>query len=328
MSKVTTQKSFKEIEKSFNDFILEVGTTTEAVSGRINVDELNEIGDSIVSAKQFLTSFANGEKKSVRTRAYNQLKNVPLIGDWAKGKVEEIQTQALKDSSVKEVLNDIFDSFEIKKKRLIELTEIASNIRVELMKQEIKVGEYISDLEHILSSTEDPVTRMKALEMSIQAQTSDKIIKDQVYNKINFILELMEALMIRMSKTLPAIKSQLLNETSISGMINSISDSVKMMSSLQELTNEIAKTSTENIQGLIIDVTKELTNGADIEFYKQSAETNKKFHQTLISCEQERIKNNIDSFKKLKEISDDTTLQLQQRTNSQIKALESGLKGV
>lgn len=309
------------LEKEFSSFIKQVEVSTDSISVNINVDELNEIGDEIIKAKEYLSGFAKGEKKSIREKAYNQFSNLPIIGGWAKEKIHSIQVQALKDSGVKEVLNGIFNSFEVKKKRLIELTDVAENIRNNLVKQEDILQNYINELDNIIAGTKSPSIKMRALDMSIQAQTQDKIVKDQIYNKLNFIIELMEALMIRMSKTLPSLKSQLLNETTIAGMINSISDSVKMMSSLQELTNDIARTSTESIQGLIIDVTNELSNGADIEFYRKSAELNNKFHETLKQSRVKYIENTKNSYDKLKQISGDLSLQLENRLQSEAQAL-------
>ena len=139
-----------DLEKEFTSFVTDVETSTSNMTSHINMDELNEIGDEIIKAKEYLTSFAKGEKKTVREQAYNQLIALPLIGSWAKTRVEEVQMQAVKDSGVKEVLESIFDNFDIKKKRLIELTYLAENIKSNLVKQESELAVYIVKLDYII----------------------------------------------------------------------------------------------------------------------------------------------------------------------------------
>jgi len=302
-----------DLEKEFGAFVSEIENTTSNITTNINMDELNEIGDEIIKAREYLTSFASGEKKSTREKVYNQVGNIPMLGNWAKGKIEEVHLQHVKDSGVKDVLKSMFDNFDIKKKRLVELTGLAITIKENLLTQEGQLQNYITQLDGIIDNTDNPQDKMRALDMSIQAQSSDKIIKDQVHNKLHYIVSMMEALHLRMSKTIPTLKAQLLNETSIAGMITSIADSVKMMDNLQELTNNIARTSTENIQDLIIDVTKSLTDGVDMEFYKNSAATNKKFEDTINNCNVKYIQSVQNSYNTLKEIGVDVSNQLEHR---------------
>jgi hypothetical protein len=310
-----------ELEAQFNKFISDTEEATTSAAGAVNMDELNEIGDEIIAARQYLESFAAGEKKSVREKAYNQLVALPLIGGWAKDKVQEVQTQALKDSNVKEVLQGIFDKFDVKKKRLLELTEMANNIGKSLQAQEKELAKYITTLDKVIETTQDSTTKLRAYDMSNQAQYQDKVIKEQIYNKLAFIVDMMEQLYMRMSKTVPAIKTQLMNETQISGMINSIADSVKMMGELQDLTNSIAKTSTEKVQSLIVDVTKDLTDGSDVEFYKESAKRNIEFQETMKKSRVKMIESTINTYEELKQIGIDTSNQLESRIDAERKAL-------
>ena len=316
------------LEADFESFVSQIETTTSGIATNINVDELNEIGDEIIKAHAYLTSFASGEKKSTREKAFNQLTALPLIGKWAKVKVEEVHLQHVKDSGVTEVLESMFKNFDIKKKRLVELTGLATTIKTNLLSQETTLIDYIEKLDSILATTIDPATKMRAYDMSIQAQSSEKIIKDQVHNKLHFLVDMMEALHMRMSKTIPTLKAQLLNETSIAGMISSISDSVKMMDSLQSVTNDIARISTENIQDLIVNVTNTLTDGTDIAFYEKSAETNAKFQKTMRECKVKQIKSTIHSYETLKTIGVDTSNQLEHRLDVERTALGMSLDGM
>jgi len=315
------QKTVQELEVEFTSFIGEMEVANESVSAGIRMDELNEIGDEIIKAKTYITSFANGEKKSVREQAYNQLTNLPLIGEWAKEKVQEVQVQVIKDSGVKEVLESIFTSFETKKKRLIELTSMAENMRNNLIEQEKKLGIYIKELDEIIQNPPSAADKMRALDMSIIAQTQDRISKEMIYSQLSFIIELMENLMVKISKTLPTLKNTLSNSLNIVGTINSIKDAVDMMNSLEELSNEITKTSSNNIQNLIIDVTKSLSDGTDIEFYKESAKRNEEFHNTLLESRKKYIKKNIGTYETLKQIEVDTSNQLQNRRKAEALAL-------
>lgn len=315
-----------ELEKDFSAFVQKIEASTANISKDINIDELNEIGDEIIKAKEYLSSFASGEKKTVREKAYNQLTNIPGLGSWAKNKVTEVRVQNMKDSGAREVFDEMFENFETKKKRLVELTYLAESIMKSLIGQESELVVYIRKLDVIIQSSDSAGDKMRAYDMSIQAQSSEKVIQDQVHNKLAFIIELMTKLMHRMSKTLPVIKTQLLNETSFAGMISSISDTVKMMDSLQDLTNEIAQKSTHNIQGLIIDVSKTLTKSTDIEFYKKSAEINEKFHKTMIDCQVKRISSTLDNYDTLKQISVDTSKQLENRMKKERIALGMDIK--
>ena len=320
------QSSIEDLEKEFSSFIGEMEVANDNVSKGIRMDELNEIGDEVIKAKEYLTSFANGEKKSVREQAYTQLSSLPLIGGWAKDKVDEVRVQAVKDSGVKEVLSDIFANFETKKKRLIELTVMAENMRDNLIDQEQKLGVYIKKLDEIIANPPSAADKMRALDMSIIAQSQDRISKEMIYNQINFIIELMENLMVKISKTLPTLKNTLSNSLNIVGTINSIKDAVEMMNTLEDLSNEITRTSTNNIQGLIVDVTKSLSDGTDIEFYRESAKRNEEHNKTLLAARIKHINKTQENYKVLKEIEIDTANQIETRRKAESEALGLELK--
>ena len=320
-TQIEPQSSIQDLEVEFSKFIKEMEVANDAVSSSIQMDELNEIGDEVIKAKQYLTSFASGEKKSVREKAYTQLIALPLIGGWAKDKVEEVQVQQMEDSGVKEVLDGIFTSFEVKKKRLIELTVMAEGMRNNLITQETQLGIYIAQLDQIIENPPSVADKMRALDMSIIAQAQDRISKEMIYNQVNFIIELMENLMIKISKTLPTLKNSLSNSLNIVGTINSIKDAVEMMNTLEDLSNEITRTSTQNIRGLIIDVTKSLSDGTDIEFYKESAARNEQFNQTLTQARVKHIETTVSNYETLKQIEIDTSNQIEMRRNEEAKAL-------
>jgi len=318
---VTPTKTVEELEIEFSSFIKEMEVANETVSGTMQMDELNEIGDEVIKAKQYLTSFASGEKKSVREKAYTHLTTLPLIGNWAKDKVEEVQVQQLENSGVKEVLDGIFKSFETKKKRLIELTTMIDGMRKNLINQEQRLGVYINKLDEIIANPPSPADKMRALDMSIIAQAQDRISKEMIYNQVNFIIELMENLMVKISKTLPTLKNSLSNSLNIVGSINSIKDAVTMMNTLEDLSNEITRTSTNNIQSLIIDVTESLSDGTDIEFYKESAKRNEEFNSTLTKARVKHIETTVGNYKTLKQIEVDTSNQIEMRRNAETLAL-------
>lgn len=313
--------SVESLEVEFSQFIKDMEVANKSAAGVMKMDELNEIGEEVIKAKNYLTSFASGEKKSVREKAYSQLSNVPLIGNWAKDKVQEVQTQTLRDSGVKDVLEGIFSSFETKKKRLIELSEMIEKMRDNLVNQEQRLGVYIKQLDDIITNPPSVTDKMRALDMSIIAQSQDRISKEMIYNQINFILELITNLMIKISKTLPTLKNTLNNSLNIVGTINSIKDAVTMMNTLEDLTNEITKTSTNNIQDLIVDVTKSLSDGTDIEFYKESAERNEKFNNILTSERVKHIKKIQHNYNTLKQIEINTSKQIESRRNAEAIAL-------
>jgi hypothetical protein len=327
-SNTTPQNTIEELEVEFNAFIKEMEAANDTVSSKIQMDELNEIGDEVIKAKQYLTSFANGEKKSIREQAYSQLTALPLIGTWAKDKVEEVQVQHMKDSGVKEVLEGIFESFETKKKRLVELTIMAEGMRDNLIEQEKQLGEYIRKLDEIIANPPSVADKMRALDMSIIAQSQDRISKEMIYNQINFIIELMENLMIKISKTLPTLKNTLSNSLNIVGTINSIKDAVEMMNTLEDLSNEITKTSTNNIQNLIVDVTKSLSDGTDIEFYRESAKRNEDFNKTLTQARVKHIETTVSNYETLKQIEVDTSNQIEMRRKAEAKALGMSIEAL
>ena len=320
-SKETYLGSMDDLEKEFGSFIKAMDSANNKVTANINMDELNEISDDIIKAREYLTSFASGEKKTIREKAYNQLGALPFIGKWAKEKGEEVQVQALEDSSVKEVLDGIFKSFEVKKKRLVELTIMMDGMRTNLIMQESTLGGYIGKLEDIINTTANPGDKMRAIEMSNMAQAQDKITKEMVYNNLNIIMELMEGLHGKLTKTLPVIKNTLTNSLNIVGTINSIRDAVDMMNTLEVLSNEINQKSTNNIQTLVIDTTRSLSEGTDIEFYKESAKRNEEFNKTLLEARKEHISTTISNYETLKEIGIDSSNQIEYRREQEAIAL-------
>ena len=316
-----SQSSVAELEVEFSAFIKEMEVANNSVSSKMQMDELNEISDEVIKAKQYLTSFASGEKKTVREQAYSQLKSLPLIGNWAGKKVVEVQVQAMKDGGVKEVLNSIFESFEVKKKRLVELTVMAEGMRDNLIHQEKQLEKYIQKLDEIIENPPSIADKMRALDMSIIANSQQHITKDMVYNNLAFIIELLENLMIKISKTLPTLKNTLSNSLNIVGSINSIKDAVEMMNTLESLTNEISQSSTNNIQGLIVNVTESLSDGTDIEFYKDSQKRNEEFNKTLIDARVRHIESTVSNYETLKTMQIDASSQLEHRRNAEMKAL-------
>jgi len=324
-SEILQENTIAELEIEFSSFIKEMEVANESVTGKIQMDELNEISTAVIEAKQYLTSFASGEKKSKREKAYSQLSSLPLIGNWAKDKIQEVQVQNMKDSGVKEVLEGIFNSFEIKKKRLIELTTMAEDMRENLIHQESQLQKYIEKLEYIIDNPSSAADKMRALDMSIMAQSQDRITKEMIYNQLSFVLELLGTLHYKISKTLPTLKNSLSNSLNIVGVINSINDAVIMMNTLEDLSNEITKTSTNNIQNLIVDVTKSLSDGTDIEFYKESAKRNEDFNKTLTQARVKHIETTVNNYNILKQIEIDTSNQIQMRRNAEVQALSMNI---
>jgi len=324
---VEPKHSIQELEQEFESFIKEMEIANETVSSGIKINELNEIGDEIIKAKQYLASFASGDKKSVRTQAYSQLLALPLIGNWAKDKIEEAQVKQMESSGVKETLEGIFKSFEVKKKRLIELTTMAEGIRKNFINQEQRLGTYILQLDEIIKNPPSGADKLRALNMSIIAQAQDKISKEMIYNQLNFIITMMENLMIKISKTLPTLKNSLSNSLNIVGTINSIKDAVEMMNTLEDLSNEITRTSTNNIQNLIVGVTKSLNDGIDIDFYKESAKRNEEFNNTLTQAKIQYIKTTVNDYETLKQIGVNTSNQdeLRRKKEEEILEIQLGL---
>ena len=134
-------------------------------------------------------------------------------------------------------------------------------------------------------------------------------------------MELMESLHHKISKTLPVIKNTLSNSLNIVGTINSIRDAVDMMNTLEGLSNEINQKSTNNIQTLVIDTTRSLSEGTDIEFYKESAKRNEEFNKTLLEARKEHIATTISNYQTLKEIGINAGNQIEYRREQEALAL-------
>ena len=308
------------LENEFSTFIEDLESSQKGINS-IQMDELNDISEEIIKAKQYLTSFASGESKSIRTKAFNQLTALPLIGGWAKEKAQEMEAQDLRDTGVEEVLDGMFNSFNVKKKRLIELAGMAESLRDSLIHKEQELGKYIKRLDDIIENPSSATEKLKAIDLSIMAQSQDRITKEMIYNNLEFILQLLEGLMLKISKTLPVLKQNLNNSLSIVGTINSIKDSLEMMNTLESLTNEISRTSTENIQSLIIDVTKSLGDSTDIAFYEESAKRNEDYHKLLTQERVKFIEKSIDNYEKLKEIDENSQNLMLERVKQEANAI-------
>lgn len=317
--------SMDDLEKEFNSFIGEMDRANSKVGITIDMAELDEISAQVIEARMYLSSFVKGEKQSVREKAYGSLIALPFIGEWAKGKVHETKVQQLQDSTVKEVLEGIFTSFDIKKKRLVELTGMVDNMRTNLIHQEQKLGEYIEKLEDVLSNPQSAQDKMRAMEMSVMAQSQDKITKEMIYNNLNIIIELMGGLHQKITKTLPVLKNTLTNSLSIVGTINSIKDAIDMMNNLESLSNDIIQQSTGNVQQLIIESTNSLSEGTDIEFYRLSAKRNEVFNNQLLESRKKHITKTFEDYNTLKTIGIDSSHQLENRMKQEAIALGMNL---
>ncbi len=195
-----------------------------------------------------------------------------------------------------------------------------------LLEQEIVLYKYINQLNYIIENPTNAVEKMKAFEMSVMAQSQEKITKEMIYNNLDIIMELMSGLHHKISKTLPVIKNTLNNSLNIVGTINSIRDAVQMMNALETLSNDINKKSTNNIQSLVIETTKSLSEGTDIDFYKESAKRNELFNKTLLEARKEHITKTISNYNTLKEIGADASNQIEYRLEEEKKYLGMGVE--
>lgn len=327
-SHITYTGSMDDLEKEFNSFIGEMDRANAQIATSIDMAELDEISAQVIEARMYLSSFVSGEKKSTREKAYGSLIALPFIGEWAKNKVHETKVQQLQDSTVKEVLDGIFVSFDIKKKRLVELASMVDKMRTNLIHQEQKLEDYIIKLEDVLANPQSVQDKMRAMEMSVMAQSQDKITKEMIYNNLNIIVELMEGLHQKITKTLPVLKNTLTNSLSIVGTINSIKDAVDMMNTLEGLSNEIIQKSTGNVQQLIIESTNSLSEGTDFEFYKLSAKRNEQFNTQLLESRKKHIATTFNNYNTLKQIGIDTSSQLENRMKQEAIALGMNLDGM
>jgi len=132
---------------------------------------------------------------------------------------------------------------------------------------------------------------------------------------------MMEQLMTKISKTLPTLKNTLNNSLNIVGTINSIKDAVEMMNTLEDLSNEINETSSKNIQELIINVTDSMTDGTNIEFYRESAKRNEEFNATLIESRKKYITTSINNYNELKNIEENSQKMLLERSKAEEELL-------
>jgi len=319
--------SIEDLEQKFTSFMDNVQKQNDKLTANINVDELNNIGDEILKAREYLMSFANGERKSIREKAYNQITNLPLLGNWAKEKINEVQQQNLKDSNAKEVLQGIYNSFEVKQKRLVELTSMLSTMREDMLLNISELSKFITILDEILQSeTSSPIEKMKALEMSVTAQSQHKKINESLYNNVDIIIELMGSLHYKITKALPSIKMDLERNINIVGSMNAVKDAADMLNSIEELSNEIAKKSSESIQELILSTTKAMGEGTNIDFYEDSAKRNIEYNKKLTEAKKQYISKMASDYKKLSDINSNLSNQLEHRAKEEQVLLENYLK--
>lgn len=205
---------------------------------------------------------------------------------------------------------------------------MVDKMRTNLIHQEQKLEDYIIKLEDVLANPQSVQDKMRAMEMSVMAQSQDKITKEMIYNNLNIIVELMEGLHQKITKTLPVLKNTLTNSLSIVGTINSIKDAVDMMNTLEGLSNEIIQKSTGNVQQLIIESTNSLSEGTDIEFYKLSAKRNEQFNTQLLESRKKHIATTFNNYNTLKQIGIDTSSQLENRMKQEAIALGMNLDGM
>jgi len=314
--------SIEDIEKNFNSFVKEIDSNMDKMSTVIQNDELNQISDEILKAKEYIETFSRGETKSFKEKTLSHLGNVPMIGDWAKGKYEEVRRTNFENSSVKEIIEGIFNTFEEKKKRLIVLSENIDLLRSNLQVQEAKLEEYIVQLDYIIDNTTSSGEKLKAIDMSIVAQSQRQVVKEMLYNQIDFILNLMETLMVKIVKTLPVLKNTLNSSVNIAATINSMKDTVEMMNSLEELTNKVTQESTNNIQSLIIDVMDNFSEKIDEEFYEKAADRNIQFTKDLIDSRKKYIEKSVKGYKNLKSIEVKMQQALLERANAEEETLQ------
>jgi hypothetical protein len=321
--------NISQLEEEFSLIIKEAEKNTEVINSSMKMDELNEIGDEVIKAKNILSEYADsGKTKTATEQAYGHLSSIPLIGGWAKSKIKEVQEETLKNSGVRDILEGIFVSFQQKKVRLIELTEMSEKMRENLIAQEKQLIDYLLKLDKVVASPNSQVDRMKAVDMSNQVMLQKERTTDMIHNQLNFILEMMGTLYQKLSKTLPVIKNTLNDSLTIAGTINTMRDSITMMNSLEDLSNNIQRSSTENIQKLIIESTKSLSGGVDMEFFKNSAKRNEEYHKTLNKVRGEYLETSIERYQEFKELGLQTDNLLQNRVETEKILIEEKLSSL
>jgi len=319
--------SMDELESSFNIFMEDITKETQNTSSNLQMNELEEIGQSIIDAQVYLSSFSKGEKMDYKQKAFSHLSNMPLIGNYAKKKIEDIKETNLKNSSVVDVVNKMFNDFEDKKKKLYQLTDTADAMQKNMKEQEVELLKYIKKLDYIVQNTAVPSEKLRALSLSSMAEVQQKQIQELVYNRIAFIMELNQELIVKLSKVLPTMKNQLLNETSIAAMINAIKDTIEMTNGLQNLTNEIAMNSSEKVGKVIIEGTKMLSNNEDqIKFLETSQKRNIEYHKDLASARKEHITKTVEQYAQIKNVNANNTKMLEQMSKDEAELLQISLE--
>lgn len=316
-------ETIDELEESFGDFLDEMERCSDEAVEHCKMGDLDEMTKEIADAQTFISSFMDESSKSFGERVGGFLTALPIVGEAIQNKMDEAKMEKFKSEGVKDVLNEMFNNFEKKKEKIKMLTKKTEIMRNNLREQELQLGMYIKKLQ-VIKNAEDTTAydKIRATDMENRALVQESITKEMIYNQIDFIIELNMTLMNKLGRTLPIIKNTMKNNLGIASNIAEMKKTLDMMNGLEQLSNKITRTSTGNIQTLIVDTTKSITSGTDIEFYKESSKRNIEFSEKLKNERVANIKKMISDNEVLNSISFDSTHLIEDRKNAEIMALE------
>lgn len=312
---------FNKMEGGFNEIIDSLKSATDRASDNIKMEEINEIGTYIKQATLTLNDFASGKDMNLKEKVLDTFSFLPGF----KKKLQEAQNERFNSTSVKDVIDSIFEGFGEKNNRLIEMSEILADMDLSLKSHNKKLTEYVEEISNVAETTTDPYIGNKAIRMGSLAMAHLKM-SDEMIGQINGIMRAMGGLLDKINTSIPAIEGLLKNQINIAAAVNSVNETLNMMKDLEGLTNEITSKSTKNIQDMTIQVIENSGTGLDIKYIQDSAKNNADFQKRLTEKTLEAGKQRQKEYKILKEVHMNSNTLIEDRAKQEAALIEDFTK--
>lgn len=293
-----------KLESDFNSFKKSDTVKTMKITETIQMMELDTVKDLILDAKAKIEDYAQGNSSSFLGRAKNRAASLPLIGGWAKKSIESAQRTKDENSSINDVFKSIFNNFTAKQDRIIDLVGMLEGMRIKLEEQTQYVQGIIDITDEMIEDEQNMAEVFRAKRLNEMARTTMLKNQDKINNKINPALMLASKSLENMTKILPSLESDMLDELGINGALNSFKDVNVMLKETMDLANNITSISAQSTQDLMLEVMAIADTSENIKYIEEAQSRRSSFQKKFEGVMLDSAKKQEQNYQKVKELAE------------------------
>lgn len=260
-----SELSLEQIQKRYNDLIEQNNNISTTISENIKLEDMDEeSADLVARTIQEIEDACN--RKSFTEKAANTFLPAP-VRRWADSKRKNVKVNLNKQRSVAELAQKHFDSLSHKRDNLTETLKNAYQIRdkLEVSKQQLgsmeqtltqRIGRLQEKTQQIGNAAEARVEQLKTKELIVQVQSQYLTQKD-LANQIDAVQYVAEQLVDSINAALPAIRSNFIDQVSITAGLKQMRDLKDNVDKTRRMTITLQERSFQDTKEIMEEISKD-----------------------------------------------------------------------